>query len=71
MYLSPFKKNHHSDLGLLEEESALSIFIEFVSEGSLVSIYEKRQLEESTASAYTRQILMRLAYLHHNNVMHR
>lgn len=49
----------------------LCIFLEFVSEGSLVSVYEKQQLEESTISSYTRQILNGLAYLHHHNVMHR
>lgn len=29
----------------------LCIFLEFVSEGSLVSVYEKQQLEESTISS--------------------
>ncbi|CAN6233285.1 unnamed protein product [Urochloa humidicola] len=57
--------------GAKKEETLLSIFLEFVSEGSLVAAYEKRQLEESTISAYTRQILSGLAYLHHHNVMHR
>jgi len=42
----------------------------FVSEGSLVLVSEMRPLEESTASAYTTQILMGLPYLHHN-VTHR
>lgn len=42
---------------LLKEETTFGIFIEFVSEGSLVYVFEKRQLDESTTSAYTRHIL--------------
>ncbi|TVU28682.1 hypothetical protein EJB05_20211, partial [Eragrostis curvula] len=57
--------------GAKKEETVLSIFLEFVSEGSLVSAYEKHQMEESTVSAYTRQILTGMAYLHHHNVVHR
>ncbi|KAG2661838.1 hypothetical protein PVAP13_1KG111385 [Panicum virgatum] len=60
-------KNIVQYFGAKKEETVLSIFLEFVSEGSLVSVYEKRQLEESTISAYTRQILTGLAYLHHHN----
>ncbi|RCV08526.1 hypothetical protein SETIT_1G333900v2 [Setaria italica] len=50
-------KNIVQYFGAEKEETVLSIFLEFVSEGSLVSVYEKRLLEESTVSAYTRQIL--------------
>ncbi|KAF8730264.1 hypothetical protein HU200_017247 [Digitaria exilis] len=57
--------------GAEKDETVLSIFLEFVSEGSLVAVYEKYELEESTISAYTRQILTGLAYLHHHNVIHR
>ncbi|WVZ73474.1 hypothetical protein U9M48_021775 [Paspalum notatum var. saurae] len=60
-------KNIVQYFGAKKEETVLSIFLEFVSEGSLVSVYEKYQLEESTISAYTRQILVGLAYLHHHN----
>uniref|UniRef100_A0A0D9YYQ7 mitogen-activated protein kinase kinase kinase n=1 Tax=Oryza glumipatula TaxID=40148 RepID=A0A0D9YYQ7_9ORYZ len=64
-------KNIVQYFGAKKGETVLCIFLEFVSEGSLVSVYEKQQLEESTISSYTRQILNGLAYLHHHNVMHR
>uniref|UniRef100_A0A0D9VLI9 mitogen-activated protein kinase kinase kinase n=1 Tax=Leersia perrieri TaxID=77586 RepID=A0A0D9VLI9_9ORYZ len=64
-------KNIVHYFGAKKEETVLCIFLEFVSEGSLVSVYEKKQLEESTISSYTRQILNGLTYLHRHNVMHR
>ncbi|XP_015689485.1 mitogen-activated protein kinase kinase kinase 1-like [Oryza brachyantha] len=64
-------KNILQYFGAKKEETVLCIFLEYVSEGSLVSVYEKQKLEESTISSYTRQILHGLTYLHHHNVMHR
>jgi serine/threonine protein kinase len=54
-----------------QEESKLYIFIELVTQGSLSSLYQKYKLQESQVSAYTRQILNGLLYLHERNVVHR
>uniref|UniRef100_A0A0D9VXY6 Protein kinase domain-containing protein n=1 Tax=Leersia perrieri TaxID=77586 RepID=A0A0D9VXY6_9ORYZ len=53
------------------EESKLYIFIELVTQGSLSSLYQKYKLRDSQVSAYTRQILKGLVYLHERNVVHR
>jgi hypothetical protein len=55
----------------MQEESKLYIFIELVTQGSLSSLYQKYKLRESQVSAYTRQILNGLVYLHERNVVHR
>ncbi|CAN6292187.1 unnamed protein product [Urochloa humidicola] len=57
--------------GTDKEESKLFIFIELVTQGSLSSLYQKYKLRESQVSAYTRQILNGLLYLHERNVVHR
>ncbi|RCV41302.1 hypothetical protein SEVIR_9G123600v4 [Setaria viridis] len=57
--------------GTDKEESKLYIFIELVTQGSLSSLYQKYKLRESQVSAYTRQILNGLLYLHERNVVHR
>ncbi|OEL14487.1 Mitogen-activated protein kinase kinase kinase 1 [Dichanthelium oligosanthes] len=57
--------------GTDKEESKLYIFIELVTQGSLSSLYQKYKLRESQVSAYTRQILKGLLYLHERNVVHR
>ncbi|KAK3149601.1 hypothetical protein QOZ80_3AG0219710 [Eleusine coracana subsp. coracana] len=57
--------------GTDKEESKLYIFIELVTQGSLSSLYQKYKLQESQVSAYTRQILNGLLYLHERNVVHR
>ncbi|ONM08290.1 Mitogen-activated protein kinase kinase kinase 1 [Zea mays] len=57
--------------GTDKEESKLYIFIELVTQGSLSSLYQKYKLRESQVSAYTRQILNGLVYLHERNVVHR
>lgn len=56
---------------LLQDESKLYIFIELVTKGSLRSLYQKYTLRDSQVSAYTRQILQGLKYLHDQNVVHR
>ncbi|CAL4935480.1 unnamed protein product [Urochloa decumbens] len=57
--------------GTDKEDSKLYIFIELVTQGSLSSLYQKYKLRESQVSAYTRQILNGLLYLHERNVVHR
>ncbi|KAL5210127.1 hypothetical protein ABZP36_005750 [Zizania latifolia] len=57
--------------GTDKEESKLYIFIELVTQGSLSSLYQKYKLQDSQVSAYTRQILNGLVYLHERNVVHR
>lgn len=57
--------------GTDKDDSKLYIFLELVTKGSLLSLYQKYDLRESQASAYTRQILNGLKYLHEQNVVHR
>ncbi|KAH7654736.1 Mitogen-activated protein kinase kinase kinase protein [Dioscorea alata] len=54
-----------------KEEAKLYIFLELVSQGSLASLYQRYHLRDSQVSAYTRQILSGLKYLHDRNVVHR
>ncbi|XP_051124302.1 mitogen-activated protein kinase kinase kinase 1-like [Andrographis paniculata] len=54
-----------------KDESHLYIFLELVTKGSLLSLYQKYVLWDSQVSAYTRQILHGLKYLHDRNVVHR
>ncbi|KAE9603261.1 hypothetical protein Lal_00008294 [Lupinus albus] len=58
-------------LGTDKDESTLYIFLEYVSKGSLASLYQKYRLNDSQVSAYTRQIISGLKYLHDRNVVHR
>ncbi|KAL2467523.1 mitogen-activated protein kinase kinase kinase 1-like [Forsythia ovata] len=57
--------------GTEKAESHLYIFLELVNKGSLMSLYQKYNLRDSQVSAYTRQILHGLKYLHERNVVHR
>ncbi|KAJ3695932.1 hypothetical protein LUZ60_001309 [Juncus effusus] len=57
--------------GTEQKEGKLYIFLELVTQGSLASLYRKYQLQDSQVSAYTRQILYGLNYLHQRNVLHR
>ncbi|KAH7654734.1 Mitogen-activated protein kinase kinase kinase protein [Dioscorea alata] len=57
--------------GYEKEEAKLYIFLELVNQGSLASLYQKYHLRDSQVSAYTRQILSGLKYLHDRNVVHR
>ncbi|XP_043705141.1 uncharacterized protein LOC122654952 [Telopea speciosissima] len=58
-------------LGTDRHEGKLYIFLELVTQGSLVKVYQKYHLGDSQVSAYTRQILSGLKYLHERNVVHR
>ncbi|KAK6939814.1 Protein kinase domain [Dillenia turbinata] len=58
-------------LGTDKDESKLYIFLELVTKGSLASLYQRYYLRDSQVSAYTRQILCGLKYLHDRNVVHR
>lgn len=55
----------------LQDGSKLYIFLELVSQGSLMHLYQRIQLMDSIVAAYTRQILSGLKYLHDQNVIHR
>ncbi|KAL3513578.1 hypothetical protein ACH5RR_026295 [Cinchona calisaya] len=57
--------------GTEKDDSKLYIFLEFVTKGSLLSLYQKYNLQDFQVSAYTRQILHGLKYLHDRNVVHR
>ncbi|KAI9107007.1 hypothetical protein K1719_022535 [Acacia pycnantha] len=53
------------------DQSKLYIFLELVTKGSLANLYRRYHLRDSQVSAYTRQILHGLKYLHDRNVIHR
>ncbi|XVE60391.1 hypothetical protein DITRI_Ditri05aG0125000 [Diplodiscus trichospermus] len=57
--------------GTDKDESKLYIFLELVTKGSLLNLYLRYHLRDSQVSAYTRQILHGLKYLHDQNVVHR
>ncbi|KAI6678651.1 hypothetical protein NL676_039447 [Syzygium grande] len=52
------------------DDKKLYIFLELVTEGSLANPYHKYNLRDSQVSAFTRQILNGLKYLHDQNVVH-
>ncbi|CAN6194787.1 unnamed protein product [Urochloa humidicola] len=54
-----------------KEDSKLYIFLELMTQGSLASLYQKYRLLDTHVSAYTRQILNGLTYLHERNIVHR
>ncbi|KAL4329291.1 hypothetical protein HN51_036248 [Arachis hypogaea] len=58
-------------LGTDKDNNMLYIFLELVTKVSLASLYRKYHLKDSQVSAYTRQILSGLKYLHDRNVIHR
>ncbi|XP_071709881.1 mitogen-activated protein kinase kinase kinase 1-like [Rutidosis leptorrhynchoides] len=58
-------------LGTDKDESKLYIFLELVTKGSLLSLYQKYHLQDCQVSSYTRQILHGLKYLHDRRVVHR
>ncbi|WCJ18683.1 Mitogen-activated protein kinase kinase kinase 1 [Euphorbia peplus] len=57
--------------GTSKDESKLYIFLELVSNGSLTDIYKKYHIKDCQVSAYTRQILEGLKYLHKHRIIHR
>ncbi|GMI90897.1 MAPK/ERK kinase kinase 1 [Hibiscus trionum] len=57
--------------GTDKDDSKLYIFLELVTKGSLLNLYQRYHLRDSQVSAYTRQILHGLRYLHDRNVVHR
>lgn len=64
-------KNIVQYLGKDKDEKNLYLFLEFMPEGSLSTVYHKYSLKESHVAAYTRQILKALKYLHSKKVIHR
>ncbi|KAK3102765.1 hypothetical protein FSP39_013768 [Pinctada imbricata] len=69
--------NHKNIVGYLgtsleEEDSVVSIFMQFVPGGSIASILARfGALDEAVFRRYTRQILEGVQYLHANDVIHR
>ncbi|KAJ8762769.1 hypothetical protein K2173_022898 [Erythroxylum novogranatense] len=57
--------------GTDKDESNLYIFLELVTQGSLLGVYHKYHFLDSHVCAYTRQILLGLKYLHDRDVVHR
>lgn len=59
-------------IGITREETALFIFLEYVPGGSIASLVQRfGKFEENVIRVYTRQILIGLAYLHSQRVVHR
>lgn len=72
LLLSQFQhENIVQYLGTEKDDSKVYIFLELVTKGSLSSLYQKYNLRDSQVSAYTKQILSGLNYLHQQNVVHR
>ncbi|KAK3419869.1 hypothetical protein EUGRSUZ_G00625 [Eucalyptus grandis] len=73
--ISLFSQFEHENLvqyfGTDKDDKKLYIFFELMNKGSLATIYHKYNLRDSQVSAYTRQILNGLKYLHDRNVLHR
>ncbi|CAN8308002.1 unnamed protein product [Cochlearia groenlandica] len=57
--------------GTAKDESNLYIFLELVTQGSLLKLYQRYQLKDFVVSVYTRQILDGLKYLHDKKFIHR
>lgn len=59
-------------LGCERKETSISIFLEYISGGSIGSCLRKHgKFEESVVSSLTRQTLSGLAYLHREGILHR
>ncbi|ORX97284.1 hypothetical protein BCR34DRAFT_607328 [Clohesyomyces aquaticus] len=59
-------------LGCEKKEYSISIFLEYISGGSVGSCLRKHgKFEESVVSSLTRQTLCGLAYLHREGILHR
>ena len=59
-------------IGITRQETALYIFLEYVPGGSIASLVQRfGKFEENVIRVYTRQILIGLAYLHSQRVVHR
>ncbi|KAI1080429.1 hypothetical protein F5B20DRAFT_112750 [Whalleya microplaca] len=59
-------------LGCERKETSISIFLEYISGGSIGSCLRKHgKFEEAVVSSLTRQTLSGLAYLHREGILHR
>jgi mitogen-activated protein kinase kinase kinase len=59
-------------LGCERKETSISIFLEYISGGSIGSCLRRHgKFEESVVSSLTRQTLSGLAYLHREGILHR
>eukprot|EP01137_Pigoraptor_chileana_P011611 Opistho-2@62749 len=66
---------HHDNIvhymGTARDDQCLNIFLEYVPGGSIASLVAKfGSFTEQVMAVYTRQILMGLAYLHSNGIVH-
>ncbi|KAL1204453.1 Mitogen-activated protein kinase kinase kinase 1 [Cardamine amara subsp. amara] len=57
--------------GMAKDGSNLYIFLELVTQGSLLKLYQRYKLSDSLVSLYTKQILDGLKYLHDSGFIHR
>jgi len=56
----------------LRKQGTFSIFLEYVSGGSVRTLLDKfGPLNHDLVRNYTRQLLCRVEYLHHNGIVHR
>ncbi|KAK1440327.1 hypothetical protein QVD17_06152 [Tagetes erecta] len=66
---------HHENivqyLATDRDDGKLYIFLELVTKGSLANIYQRFRLQDTQVSAYSRQVLSGLNYLHERKVVHR
>jgi mitogen-activated protein kinase kinase kinase len=71
--LGPLEHPHIvSYLGCERKELAISIFLEYISGGSIGSVLRKHgKFQEPVVSSLTRQTLEGLAYLHNEGILHR
>ena len=59
-------------LGCERKETSISIFLEYISGGSIGSCLRKHgKFEETVVASFTRQILSGLSYLHREGILHR
>ncbi|KAK3436866.1 hypothetical protein EUGRSUZ_C01389 [Eucalyptus grandis] len=57
--------------GTEKDDEKIYLFLELMTKGSLAMLYGRYHLSDSQVSAYTRQMLNGLQYLHDQNVIHR
>ncbi|KAG2331278.1 hypothetical protein Bca52824_002458 [Brassica carinata] len=65
---------HHNIVryrGTAKDGSDMFIFLDLVTQGSILKLYQRYQFSDSVVSTYTRQILDGLNYLHGEGFIHR
>ncbi|KAK3436867.1 hypothetical protein EUGRSUZ_C01391 [Eucalyptus grandis] len=73
--ISLLSKLRHDNIvryyGTEKDDEKIYLFLELMTKGSLAMLYGRYHLSDSQVSAYTRQMLNGLQYLHDQNVIHR